>query len=691
MRILAVVTLLALLPPSGRAAIPGAEDPKASNGHDHLRALHEFNRRTMSGAYLKVGKRNPAWDEPAQQLLDATARYFTYANSGNLYRAADTPTIQDLMPLVEAALTPGCDDPLVRYCYGVTLQETNRLNRAQEVLPQVADELYASRYPLHRAIAAGLRLARFQKWMGDVAAAQKSRARAFDALLALLVQPDLRDDDRRFYWSAFGDDFNDAPLKEQADIYARAQQLRPADPWLLNMLGGVYHINAAWAGRGAGWARDVTPQGWKTFNDEGELARRCLVAAWKLRPDYPEPAAMMIRITMGTGEQKEGTQRQWFDRAVGAQIDYGPAYSAYFWNLRPRWGGSYEQMYAFGVECLESERYDTGIPFQLIVALQDITADKGDASYWQRPGVYEKVSDYFAKQVAACKEPSDANWYRCYHAAAAWRNGKYAEARRLLDQAQQVIAIDGFDRMYAMPGFAMSQVYAMSGPHAARLAEAARAGALSTFQDVLGAMKPDDYARHYVAARAAELAWRGKFEAGEWVDIQPTADFACWEAQGGNWSVDEQKRLVCTVDGGQQRLLCHTNVFGENYEFEGVVEFPNDVKFAPNGGPLFAHRDGVHSFGVLLRHRAGELSVAQGGGPVEEKAADVPDRCAFRIRLRDRKVSVEVNGKLFFENCDLNRRYFNSANQQYVGLSGFNSTAGTLRFTGLRVRKLGPE
>jgi hypothetical protein len=302
--------------------------------------------------------------------------------------------------------------------------------------------------------------------------------------------------------------------------------------------------------------------------------------------------------------------------------------------------------------------------------------------------VYEQVAKYFEKQVTACKNPSAANWYRSYHAAAAWRNGKYADARRLLDQVGQPVSGDGFDRMFALPGFAISHVYAMTGPHAARLAEAERTGALPIFQEVLAKLPAQDWARRYVAARAAELAWRPKFEAGEWVDIQPTPDLACWEAQGGNWSVDAERRLVCRVDGAQQRILCHTDVFGENYEFEGFVEFPNDTKFAPNGGPLFAHRDAVHSFGVILRRRAHQLSVAQAGAPLEPRPAEIPDRCAFHIRLRDRMVSVEMNGKTFYEGYDLNRRYFNSANHQYVGLCGFNSSAGSLRFTGLRIRKL---
>src|SRR5262245_63957753 len=36
-----------------------------------------WNRATLGGAYEKVGKKNPRWDETARECLDAAARYFS--------------------------------------------------------------------------------------------------------------------------------------------------------------------------------------------------------------------------------------------------------------------------------------------------------------------------------------------------------------------------------------------------------------------------------------------------------------------------------------------------------------------------------------------------------------------------------------------------------------------------------------
>ena len=37
----------------------------------------EWNRRTLEGAYEKVGKKDPRWDGPAREALDLAARLFS--------------------------------------------------------------------------------------------------------------------------------------------------------------------------------------------------------------------------------------------------------------------------------------------------------------------------------------------------------------------------------------------------------------------------------------------------------------------------------------------------------------------------------------------------------------------------------------------------------------------------------------
>lgn len=59
------------------AAIPDSDNPQA-HLEKHFRAdFHEYNKRTMSGAYLEVGEQDPKWDALAVEYLNGQADSFT--------------------------------------------------------------------------------------------------------------------------------------------------------------------------------------------------------------------------------------------------------------------------------------------------------------------------------------------------------------------------------------------------------------------------------------------------------------------------------------------------------------------------------------------------------------------------------------------------------------------------------------
>ena len=62
------------------AAAVGAETPipqDAVRMEKRRRERLEWNRRTLRGAYDKVGKKDPRWDEPAREAMDLAARMFS--------------------------------------------------------------------------------------------------------------------------------------------------------------------------------------------------------------------------------------------------------------------------------------------------------------------------------------------------------------------------------------------------------------------------------------------------------------------------------------------------------------------------------------------------------------------------------------------------------------------------------------
>src|SRR3954469_13364417 len=63
-------------PPAAAAENAPATKPVASTYHDLRREALEFNRRTLGGAYEKVGKHDPKWDAKAKEYLELIAQQF---------------------------------------------------------------------------------------------------------------------------------------------------------------------------------------------------------------------------------------------------------------------------------------------------------------------------------------------------------------------------------------------------------------------------------------------------------------------------------------------------------------------------------------------------------------------------------------------------------------------------------------
>ena len=132
------------------------------------------------------------------------------------------------------------------------------------------------------------------------------------------------------------------------------------------------------------------------------------------------------------------TPRSWFDRALAAQMDYGPAYTTLLYRSLPRSGGSYEQVLEIGKEAVGSGRFDTGVPLLLLDAVNQIAADQKDDEGGARGN---------APCTTARKCP--ASWTRCstsispslhagsrslplYKVCVAGRSGRLREAREQL-------------------------------------------------------------------------------------------------------------------------------------------------------------------------------------------------------------------------------------------------------------------
>ena len=153
--------------------------------------LLKWNLETLVGAYDKVGKKNPKWDEQARAALDLSARMFSLQIDPSVYWT-------DIAKPAKAAIDAGCDDPLVVFFFA---RSQPRVNDADNQKYKDAAKAFAnSRYPVWRR-AAGLAISipGELKPGAEGDPLRKEAQTAYDRALALLPES-VTTDERNELW-----------------------------------------------------------------------------------------------------------------------------------------------------------------------------------------------------------------------------------------------------------------------------------------------------------------------------------------------------------------------------------------------------------------------------------------------------------------------------------------------------------
>lgn len=205
------------------------------------------------------------------------------------------------------------------------------------------------------------------------------------------------------------------------------------DEWVREIVLARDHHDLAWKARGAGFAHTVTTDQWEQFHIQIERARAHALRAWKLKPDLPEAAVELIKITMAAEGTAGEDVRFWFDEAAHADFAYAQAYTSYVWALRPRWGGSIPQMLAFARECLDTNRFDTEVPALFHKIVRDVAEElEGWEPAMRERNVYEGYVKLYQGLERQFPDGSGRNQRQSQLAAIAWLADKKPEARRLI-------------------------------------------------------------------------------------------------------------------------------------------------------------------------------------------------------------------------------------------------------------------
>ncbi len=373
------------------------DDAKLAN---QKRGLLEWHLRTSVGAYDKVGKRSPRWDDLARKAVDLAVR--------QSFEPGSKVTIAEVNRVAKAAMDAGCDDPLVANLFTRSSNVSAALDRGTlgRLRRDTTWAYAASQYPAFRRSGAleGLASELLDSKAHDDAGKKESE-KALDSSLNLLAEG-ARSDERNGFWV---DKWHDTVINIIADYrklgvpaeiaYERADAKMANIPELEEMrllVRGTFWFNYGWEARTNAFASDVPASGFSSLEERLAVAKNAFEAAWKLRPDNAYAAVHLMDIDKSL-EGDRTTMELWFDRAMRADGDRRNACLTKLDWLDPKWHGSAEEMLAFGRACRDTKNWRAGITLLVADAHWRIACMPGENqnTYLALPEVWADIQSVY--------------------------------------------------------------------------------------------------------------------------------------------------------------------------------------------------------------------------------------------------------------------------------------------------------
>lgn len=388
------------------------------------------NRRTLVDAYLKVGQCDPKWDGPMIAFLDGIAL--------TMSRQKNEPDSQTLLDQADRLLALGCTDPMLLYGRAFCLIGVRRSEEAITALRSVLVTFEAKPvYPYSQMVWVPMGIAKLHFNH------EGTRNAEMDRLCDLTVQwlaesilqgESLPEEERVVLYLVFSnlnewEGWGYPPSRLWLELYRKTEGAGEACRWMRNIILSDYHEATAWNARGTDYADKVSEEGWKIFGENNRKAGKLLMEAHAMHPEYPDAARRLIEVSMAGGTSDGKPPRYWFDQAVKADFEDIRPYERLGNALLPRWGGSLDEMLAFGKECLDTERYDTQVPTFYWSTLLQIVAEPVDpAKLFRVPGVYDGCKKLFEHHLDTGDAKAD-KWKLQYLYAAYWAGDKETAAK----------------------------------------------------------------------------------------------------------------------------------------------------------------------------------------------------------------------------------------------------------------------
>src|SRR5262249_37714225 len=157
-----------------------------------------------------------------------------------------------------------------------------------------------------------------------------------------------------------------------------------------------------------------------------------------------------------------------------------------------RWHGSHAQMYRLGVECMETNRYDTDVPYEFCDAVWRIMQDDQNPlgnRYAQRPGLYQNAQKVCEGCVAQGEENRNIAWWKTVWLGFAYLAEQWDDASRLLNELNSEMDADALSRFPLAADDVIQAVRLHASPHASAILAAFRAADSGKREEAIDALK----------------------------------------------------------------------------------------------------------------------------------------------------------------------------------------------------------
>lgn len=403
---------------------PGPQDEKYPFPYDRAKAdriraesLKWYTDQILV-PYEKYGLKDDPAAEQAKKALTAVVEYYALGKH-------DMRAMTNRQFAVAKARADGSRDPQTIYYYQ-QLVNPHPLERSQVLGAQTTavDAFHAQPYPAYRRAHSAWNLSANLDSLRKIDAEYEApHGKALD-----LFWPAFKEvcKDRSVYAERFvaevgiamGKSLYDPTGKDPVAGMKKAEEKLKecgASEWSIRLMHGSFGLYYGWSIRGGDTADKVSASQFRQFHAFLEQAETHLTKCWDLDPTRPDGAELIVELSRGLGKDRDEMEK-WFRRAMEADPNRYLACAAKMQFLRPAWGGSQEDMIAFGRQCARTRNYESSIPTLLLDAYltngyQSLASFQSEIPFLQ-PGAWADIREAFEPYLT--KYPDDVfhrSWY----------------------------------------------------------------------------------------------------------------------------------------------------------------------------------------------------------------------------------------------------------------------------------------